>query len=413
MALIKAFAALRPQPADAGFTTAPPYDVISSDEAREMVNGNKYSFLRVEKPEVDFDRSVHADDERVYARAAANLRRLARVSMIQDRKPCLYIYRLTMNGAAQTGLVMCGSVDEYLSGAIKKHELTREDKERDRTRHIDAANANTEPIFLAYRDKDNPRIRVRLAELTQNGKPAYDFMPEDHIRHEVWLIDSDEEIGRLSGEFGILPAMYIADGHHRCAAAANVALERRKEDKNPNAEFNYTLSVVFPDTQLRIMDYNRVVKDLNDMSPDDLLSRISERFTVSSSDTPVKPRQPHEFGMYMDRKWRRLAWKGTGEAAKSLADALDVSILQNCLLSPILGIGDPRTDIRIDFIGGIRGLGELEKRVDSGGMAAAFSLFPTSMEQLMAIADAGEIMPPKSTWFEPKLRSGLFVHWLE
>jgi len=412
MAVIKAFTALRPKPELAGLIASPPFDVLSSDEAREMADGNIYSFLRVVKPEVDLDRSIDVYDDRVYAKAASNLNWLAGAAMVQDSAPCLYIYRLTMNGAAQTGLVMCCSVDEYLAGAIKKHELTREDKERDRTRHIEATDANTEPVFLAYRHSDNTDIQGRLETYALGNNPIYDFVAGDGIRHQVWLVSSAEYIKTLIEDFRVLPALYIADGHHRSASAANVAVKRREGGTNPNAEFNYMLAVVFPDTELRIMDYNRVVKDLNGLASDSLLTRISGRFAVSFSDAPVRPGGPHEFGMYTDRRWYRLRLRETGETLKTPADMLNTSILQNTLLSPILGIGDPRTDKRIDFIGGARGLNELEKLVNSGEMAVAFSLFPTSMEQLMAIADAGEIMPPKSTWFEPKLRSGLFVHRL-
>ena len=410
MAIIKPFAALRPKLGYAGLISAPPFDVLNSDEAREMAKGNPYSFLRVSKPEIDLDPSIDIYDERVYAKAAENLKWLADRVMLRDSKPCLYIYRLTMNGAGRTGLVMSAAVDEYLSGAIKKHELTREDKERDRTRHMDAVNANAEPVFLAYRHRDNPAIKDSIAAFASNNEPAYDFVSGDNIRHQLWVVDPDEYITRLTEEFKVLPAMYIADGHHRSASAANLALSRRQGGANPEAEFNFTLSVVFPDTELSIMDYNRVVKDLNGLTADELLARISAEFDVHPSETPVRPSKPNEFGMYLDKKWRRLELKETVKISGTRTDALDVSILQNTILAPILGIGDPRADKRIDFVGGIRGLSELEKRVDSGEMALAFSLFPTSMEQLMAISDAGEIMPPKSTWFEPKLRSGLFVH---
>ncbi|MDR2649608.1 MAG: DUF1015 family protein [Clostridiales bacterium] len=411
MAVIKAFAALRPKPEYAKLIAAPPYDVLSGDEARAAVKSNPYSFLRVDKPEADLD-SANIYDDRVYARAAQNLNWLARNVMIQDRTPYLYIYRLIMGNVRQTGLVLCSSVDEYLSGVVKKHEQTRDDKERDRTRHIEATNANTGPIFLAYRRKDSPMIGDIAAACTLNNEPVYNFGSGDGITHQVWVIDSADVIMTLTDAFKAVPALYIADGHHRNAAAVNVALKRRKNNADPSAEFNYTMSVIFPDTELRIMDYNRVVKDLNGLSFSELLERVSERFNVSLEETPQKSDKWHVFGMYLNKKWYRLELKETSRVPKKQSDTLDVSILQNELLSPILGIGDPRVDKRIDFVGGARGMDELEKQVDSGEMAAAFSMYPTSMSQLMDIADAGEIMPPKSTWFEPKLRSGLFVHWL-
>ena len=413
MAIIKPFAALRPKPEYAELIAAPPYDVLSSDEAREMVKDNPHSFLRVDKSEVDLDQSINIYDDRVYTKAASNLNWLAQNAMVQDGKPCLYIYKLIMNGIEQTGLVACTSVDGYLSGAIKKHELTREDKERDRTRHIDMTNANTGPIFLAYRHMDNPEIRAKIASLTSSNPAVYDFTAEDGIKHLVWVIDNEDDIKGLIECFAVLPVLYIADGHHRNASAVNIAKKRRESDLDPNAEFNYTLSVIFPDEELRILDYNRMVKDLNGLSSDEFLSKVTERFIVSSSEAPVKPGKLNEFGMYMAKKWYRLELRETDRIQKNKTDALDVAILQNTILSPLLGIGDPRTDKRIDFVGGMRGLSELEKRVDSGEMTVAFSMYPTSMSQLMAIADAGEIMPPKSTWFEPKLRSGLFVHWLK
>ncbi|MDR1558846.1 MAG: DUF1015 family protein [Clostridiales bacterium] len=413
MAVIKAFAALRPKPEYAKLIAAPPYDVLSSDEAREAVKGNPYSFLRVDKPEVDLDTSIDIYDERVYAKAAENLGWLVRNVMTRDDGPRLYIYRLIMDGAPQTGLVACCSVDEYLSGAIKKHELTREDKERDRTRHIEATNANTGPIFLAYRHSDNPAISGIIAEYARDNESAYDFVSDDGITHQVWVIDNADVMSLLTDGFAIVPSLYIADGHHRNASAANVALKRRKNNADPGAEFNYTLSVIFPDTELRILACNRLVKDLNGLSDPELLERIRERFAVTPSATPLKPNKPRVFGMYMNKKWYRLELRENWRIPERQADALDVSVLQNELLTPILGIGDPRADKRLDFVGGIRGLRELEERVELGEMAAAFSMYPTSMNQLTSIADAGEIMPPKSTWFEPKLRSGLFTHWLE
>jgi len=413
MSVIKAFAALRPKPEYAADIAAPPFDVLDGGEAREMAEGNPYSFLHVSKAEIDLDGPISAYDGRVYAKAASNLGWLAANAMLRDDRPCLYIYRLTMDGAAQTGLVMCGSTGEYLSGRIRRHELTREDKERDRTRHIEATNANAEPVFLAYRHADNPGIRARLGAFTSGCQPVYDFTADDGIRHQVWVIDGAEDIEGFISDFQILPMIYIADGHHRSAAAANVAQSRRETGADPNAEYNYMLSVVFPDTELRILACNRVVKDLNGLSPDGFLSALSGLFAVSRSDTQVWPDRLHVFGMYLDKCWYRLELIHTETISGGLTGVLDVSVLQDAVLAPILGIGDPRTDKRIDFIGGVRGLGELEKMVDSGEMAVAFSLFPTSMDQLLAVAGADEIMPPKSTWFEPKLRSGLFIHMLK
>jgi len=326
-----------------------------------------------------------------------------------------------MDNIQQTGIVACTTLDDYLSGVIKKHELTREDKERDRTRLIEATQANTSPVLMVYPDKDNPEIRNRIADYTSSHVPMYDFTSDDGITHQVWVVDSNEDIRQLTIDFSSLPVLYIADGHHRSASAAAVGLKHRKSTEAPEAhecsscsgckDDACLLSVIFPDIEMRILDYNRVVADLNSLSADELLERLEERFVVSPSETPVKPEKQREFGMYLSEKWYRLKFKGTLDTDNQ-KDALDVSILQNELLKPILGISDPRSDRRIDFVGGLRGLSELEKRVNSGEMAVAFSLYPTSMSQLMAIADAGEVMPPKSTWFEPKLRSGLFVNML-
>jgi len=421
MASIRPFSALRPRVEYASLIASPPYDVLNSDEARELVKDNPYSFLRVEKPEIDLDRSIDIYDDRVYAKAVENLDWLSG-AMIKDKRPNLYIYRLIMDNIQQTGLVTCSSLDDYLSGVIKKHELTREDKERDRTRLIEATQANTSPILMVYQDKDNPDIRIRIADYTSSHMPIYDFTSDDGITHQVWVVDSNEDIRQLTIDFRSLPSLYIADGHHRSASAAAVGLKLRKSAEAPEVhECNSCtgckddaclLSVIFPDIEMRILDYNRVVTDLNNLSTDELLKCLEEQFIITPSENPVKPEKQREFGMYLSNKWYRLEFKGTLNSDNQ-KDALDVSILQNELLKPILGIADPRLDRRIDFVGGLRGLGELEKRVNSGEMAVAFSLYPTSMSQLMAIADAGEVMPPKSTWFEPKLRSGLFVNMLK
>lgn len=416
MATVRAFKGFRPKNQElAEKIAALPYDVMNSDEAREAVKGNPYSFLHVDKAEIDLEKGIDLYDDRVYAKAAENLNKMiADKIYIQDTKGALYIYRLTMDGREQTGIVGCTSVDEYLSGKIKKHELTRADKEQDRIRHVDTCNANTGPIFLTYKAK--AEIDKIVSEKTKT-EPIYDFVADDGIRHTVWLIDEESTIKALEDSFKAVDSLYIADGHHRNASAVKVALKRREENPNydKNAEFNYYLSVIFPDNQLHIMDYNRVVKDLNGLSKEEFLAKVKEKFdiTVYEGNGCYRPENMHSFGLYLDKKWYKLTAKAEIIDEKDPVGSLDVSILQNELLHPILNINDPRTDKRIDFVGGIRGLEELEKRVDSGEMTLAFSMYPTSMKQLMDIADADKIMPPKSTWFEPKLRSGIFVHKLD
>ena len=410
MSVLRPFKGYRPTPELCPRVAALPYDVMSSAEAREMVKDDPYSFLHVDRAEIDLDPSVDIYSDRVYQKAADNLKKMISDGIyIHDETPCMYVYRLTMNGRSQTGLVACASIDEYIENKIKKHELTREDKEQDRIRHVDACNANTGPIFLTYRAKDN--INALIAAETAKT-PVYDFVSEDGVGHTVWVISDAAKIDELSKAFLEVPALYIADGHHRNASAVKVGLKRRGEgDYDKNAEFNFYLAVAFPDDQLHIMDYNRVVKDLNGLSKEAFLEAISKDFDVERADEG-KPAKALEFGMYLDGSWYKLTAKdGSFDAADPVL-SLDVSILQNNLLAPVLGIGDPRTDSRIAFVGGIRGLGELVKLVDSGKMAVAFAMFPTSITQLMEIADAGKIMPPKSTWFEPKLRSGIFIHEL-
>lgn len=412
MATIRPFMAIRPAAAYAKDVAALPYDVMNSEEAREMVIGKPYSFLHIDKAEIDLPPDTDPYSDAVYAKAKENLERMISDGIFQqDLLPNLYIYRLTMDGRSQTGLVACTSVDEYLNGAIKKHELTRADKEADRIRHVDTLNANTGPIFLAY--PQNANIKAILDGWTASVAPTYDFVSEDGIGHTVWVIDSDTEIGMLVQYFREVESLYIADGHHRNASAVKVALKRREENPaySGNEEFNYYLSVLFPAEELAIFDYNRVVKDLNGNTPEEFFDKISAAFDMEPFAGPgaYRPEAAHQFGLYLAGKWYKLTAK-----AHILSDdpvlGLDVSILQRELLEPVLGIGDPRTDKRIDFVGGIRGLGELERRVDSGEMALAFSMFPTSMAELMRVADDGKTMPPKSTWFEPKLRSGLFIH---
>ena len=411
MSVLRAFKGYRPTAELCSKVAALPYDVMSSAEAREMVKGDPYSFLHVDRAEIDLDPSVDIYSPEVYQKAADNLNKMITDGIyIHDEKPCMYIYRLTMDGRSQTGLVACASIDEYINNKIKKHELTREDKEQDRIRHVDTCNANTGPIFLTYRNRDD--INALIAEETAKT-PVYDFVSEDGVGHTVWVIDDENKISALQAAFAQVPALYIADGHHRNASAVKVGLKRRGEGEyDKEAEFNFYLAVAFPDNQLKILDYNRVVKDLNGMSESEYLEKISKDFDVKPENGTFKPDSALTFGMYLGGKWYRLTAKDGSFNAADPVESLDVSILQNNLLAPVLGIGDPRTDDRIAFVGGIRGLGELVSLVDSGRAAVAFAMYPTSVEQLMSIADAGKIMPPKSTWFEPKLRSGIFIHTL-
>lgn len=414
MAVFRPFKALRPTPEYASRVAALPYDVMNSEEARVMVEGNPYSFLHVDKAEVDLPNCTDIYNAEVYAKAKENLLKLESDGICRmDEVPCFYIYRQIMNGRAQTGLVGCAWVDDYINNRIKKHELTRADKEADRIRHVDTCDANTGPIFLCYKEQ---------AEITEiinsymNCAPEYDFTTEDGIQNTVWVVSDPEACSKLSALLGQVGDFYIADGHHRCASAVNVAKMRREQnpDFDGTEEFNFFLAVLFPAESLEIMDYNRVVKDLNGNTQSEFIDKISADFVVE--DAPCEgayhPEAKHSFGMYMDGKWYKLTAKeGTFDPSNPV-DRLDVSILQKNLLTPILNIGDPRTDKRIDFIGGIRGLGELERLVN-GGMAVAFSMYPTTLDDLMSIADANLIMPPKSTWFEPKLLSGLFIHKLK
>ena len=412
MAIIKPFMSIRPTPQYAQDVAALPYDVMNSQEAREMVVGKPYSFLHIDRAEIDLPENIGLYDDIVYETAKDNLTKMIQAGVLgQDLLPNLYIYRLTMDGKSQTGLVACTSIDEYLDGTIKKHELTRADKEADRIRHVDALNANTGPIFLAYKKNDDAVSIIN--GWVANHVPVYDFISEDGIGHSVWVIDQDTEIGMLVESFKRVENLYIADGHHRNASAVKVGLKRREEcpDYTGEEEFNYYLSVLFCADELTIYDYNRVVRDLNGHTEERFIEEIGKRFHVSPCHTaePYRPEKRHEFGLYLAGKWYALTAKDETSSDDPVLD-LDVSILQNEILAPILAIGDPRTDKRIDFVGGIRGLEELERRVDSGEMKLAFSMFPTSMGELMGVADANQTMPPKSTWFEPKLRSGLFVH---
>lgn len=417
MAIVKAFKGFRPATDElAKKVAALPYDVMNSSEAREMVKDNPYSFLHVDKAEIDLQEGIDLYDPAVYKKAAENLNKMIEDKIyIQDTDSALYIYRLTMNGKSQTGIVGCTSIDDYINNKIKKHELTREDKEQDRIRHVDACNANTGPIFLTYRSKTE--IDNVIDSWVNNNSPVYNFIAEDNISHTIWVIDNKDVIKSIETAFKAVDSLYIADGHHRNASAVKVGLKRRAENPNysESDEFNFYLSVVFPDNQLYIMDYNRVVKDLNGLSKDEFFDKIAEKFEVEqyTGADCYQPNDIHKFGLYIEKNWYILTAKADIIDNNDPVGSLDVSILQNELLHPILGINDPRTDKRIDFVGGIRGLDELVKRVDSGEMKLAFSMYPTTMEQLMNIADADKIMPPKSTWFEPKLRSGLFIHKLD
>jgi uncharacterized protein (DUF1015 family) len=414
MANFRPFKALRPAKEYASKVAALPYDVMNSEEAKEMVKGNPYSFLHIDKAEIDLPAGTDLYSNEVYLKAADNLKKSEENGvMINDEKPCFYVYRQIMNGREQTGLVGCASVDDYINNRIKKHELTRADKEADRIRHVDTCDANTGPIFLCY--KENSDITA-LIDQHKSNEPVYDFVTEDGIANTVWVIDDEDACNKLSLLLSQVGDYYIADGHHRCASAVNVAKMRR--DANPDfdgtEEFNFFLAVLFPAESLEIMDYNRVVKDLNGNTEEEFIEKISEKFTVENApcEGAYHPEEKHTFGMYMAGKWYRLTAKSGTFDEENPVEQLDVSILQKNLLTPVLAIGDPRTDKRIDFIGGIRGLGELERLVN-GGMAVAFSMYPTTLEDLMAIADADMIMPPKSTWFEPKLLSGLFIHKLK
>ena len=414
MAVFRPFKALRPTPEYASIVAALPYDVMNSEEAKVMVEGNPYSFLHVDKAEVDLPDCTDIYCDKVYAKANENLLTLESDGICQmDETPCFYIYQQIMNGRAQTGLVGCAWVDDYINNRIKKHELTRADKEADRIRHVDTCDANTGPIFLCY--KGQAEI-TDIIDAYKQGTPEYNFTTDDGISNTVWVINDAEACKKLADLLGNVGDFYIADGHHRCASAVNVAKMRREQnpDYNGTEEFNFFLAVLFPAESLEIMDYNRVVKDLNNNTESEFIDKIKADFVVEDApcDGAYHPEAKHTFGMYMSGKWYKLTAKDGTFDPQNPVDQLDVSILQKNLLTPILNIGDPRTDKRIDFIGGIRGLGELERLVD-GGMAVAFSMYPTTLDDLMAIADANLIMPPKSTWFEPKLLSGLFIHKLK
>jgi uncharacterized protein (DUF1015 family) len=410
MAKVKPFKAYRPTKELISKVAALPYDVYSSAEAREIVKDNPLSFLNIDRAETQFPEGYDMYSKEVYEKARDLLwNEIDDGVFVQDTDEYYYIYEQTMNGRTQTGIVGLSSIDDYLSGVIKKHENTREDKEIDRINHVDTCNAQTGPIFLCYRNDD--RI-TQILNKTKESVPVYDFVSEGNVLSRVWIINQKDDIDAVSKAFSEMEHTYIADGHHRCASAVKVGLKRRESSasQDHDQEYDFFLSVLFPDKELQIMDYNRVVKDLNGLRPDLFLARLKEKFVVTESDVPVRPDKKGNFGMYLDEKWYIL------EATSDIIDidvveGLDVSILQNEVLYPILGIKDPRTDKRIDFIGGIRGLDELEKRCHED-MRVAFSMHPTSIDELFAVADQGRLMPPKSTWFEPKLLSGMFIHAL-
>lgn len=412
MAIVKPFKCVRPDDRYARLVAALPYDVYNRKEACKVTAANPRSFLNIDRPETQFSEDVDIYDDRVYEKAGEMLKTWIEDGILkEDRLDAYYIYELIMNGRSQTGIVACSSIDDYRNGVIKKHENTREEKEVDRIRHVDTTDAQTGPIFLAYRSNE---VIDRIVDLKTGTKPLYDFIADDGVSHKVWRIDDGGMIHRIEEAFYKIPATYIADGHHRAASAVKVGQKRRQENPGYTGEepFNYFLSVLFPDDQLMIMPYNRVVKDLNGLSEGEYLDKIQEGFEVSCVGSPAfAPKEKGTFGMYVNRKWYCLKAKDMLKSSDPVK-GLDAAILQDNLLSPVLGIKDPRTDKRIDFIGGIRGLKELEKRCTED-MTVAFSMYPTSIQELFDVADAGLLMPPKSTWFEPKLRSGLFIHMLK
>lgn len=415
MAIVKPFRGIRPPQEWVEQVVSRPYDVLNSEEARQEADGNEKSLYHIIKPEIDFPEGTDEHDPRVYAKAAENFQAFQDKGwLVQDKKDCYYIYAQTMNGKTQYGLVVGAYVPDYMNGVIKKHELTRRDKEEDRMKHVRVNNANIEPVFFAY--PENAELDALVARYTAKP-PVYDFIaPGDGFGHQFWVIDGDADIAAVTAAFASMPALYIADGHHRSAAAALVGAEKAKQNPNHKGdeEYNYFMAVCFPADQLTIIDYNRVVKDLNGLTPEAFLKALEKHFIVEEKGTEIyKPAALHNFSLYLDGKWYSLTAKEGTYDDQDPIGVLDVTISSNLILDEILGIKDLRSDKRIDFVGGIRGLGELKKRVDSGEMAMALALYPVSMKQLMDIADTGNIMPPKTTWFEPKLRSGLVIHKLD
>jgi uncharacterized protein (DUF1015 family) len=411
--IVKPFKGIRPPKALVEQVASRPYDVLNSEEARAEAEGNEKSLYHIIKPEIDFPVGTDEHDERVYAKAAENFQKFQDNGwLVQDAEDKYYVYAQTMNGRTQYGLVVCAAVEDYMTGKIKKHELTRRDKEEDRMKHVRVNNANIEPVFFAFPHQDE--LDAIVSKVVA-GEPEYDFVAPDGFGHHFWAIDDAATIARITEIFAEFPAMYIADGHHRSAAAALVGDEKRKENPNHvgDEEYNYFLAVCFPDNQLNIIDYNRVVKDLNGLSDEEFLKALEANFDVKEMGEEIyKPNALHNFSLYLSGKWYSLTAKEGTYNDNDPIGVLDVTISSNLILDEILGIKDLRSDKRIDFVGGIRGLGELKKRVDSGEMKVALALYPVSMKQLIDIADTGNIMPPKTTWFEPKLRSGLVIHKL-
>ena len=411
MAVVKPFCAIRPRQDIASRVAALPYDVYNRAEAKRETQREPLSFLCIDRAETQLPDDVDTYDERVYAKARSLMKkRIDDNTFVMDSTPCYYIYELVMDGRSQTGIVGCASIDDYISGVIKKHENTRADKEIDRINHVDALSAQTGPIFLAYRGRDDIKAVIAAVKKTT---PIYDFTSPDGITHRVWVIREDKDIRTIGDAFADTDSIYIADGHHRCASAVKVGLKRREEhpDHDGSEQFNFFLSVLFADEELMIMDYNRVIKDLNGNSPEEILEKLSKLGELKEEKKAYGPKKKGVVGIYTDGKWYSLKFDKT-LIPKDPVAGLDVSVLQDNVLSPIFGIDDPKTDKRIDFVGGIRGLSELERRV-SEDCSIAFSMHPTSIKELFAVADAGLLMPPKSTWFEPKLRSGLFIHEIE
>ena len=407
MTLVKPFRALRPAPGRAAEVLSPPYDVLSSAEARDRAKGKPWSFLHISKPEIDLDPATDPYDRAVYAKAAENLKRMtASGILMRDSKPCYYVYRLTWGERTQTGLAAVASLADYASNRIRKHELTTPVKEDDRVRQIEAVNAQTGPVMIGY--PNAPEIDALLAKAAA-GAPDVDVTADDGVRHQLWVIADDATIDKLTRAFDALSAIYIADGHHRSAAAARVAAAHGSNE----GSHSYFLSVIFPEREMTILDYNRVVKDLNGRSAEQFLAELRNNFTVTASDQPVRPASSQDYGMYLAGHWHRLTIRADLVPNNDPIGRLPITMLTRNVIEPLLGIKDPRTDKRIDFIGGARGLAGLEKRVSSGEMAVAFALYPTQMRDLMAVADAGGIMPPKSTWFEPKLADGMVNHVLD
>lgn len=415
MAILKAFKGIRPQNSLAHLIASRPYDVLNREEAIIETGDNKVHFLHITKPEIDIPANVDEHHDSVYLKGKENFFKLMEDKVLfQDEKEYLYIYAQTMNGKTQYGIVGCAGVEDYLNNVIKKHELTRPDKEEDRMKHIRLSGMNYEPVFFSY--PGNDEIDKIVQEVVKNNKAEYDFTTDDGFGHHFWVIKNQNQINRIIELFKAMPATYVADGHHRTAAAALVGVERKNNNPNHkgNEEYNYFLAVHFPDNQLTIIDYNRVVKDLNGLTSTQFIEKLQHGFDIEKKDSEIyKPTKLHEFSMYLEGNWYKLTSKPGTYNDNDPIGVLDVTILSNQVLAPILDIKDLRTSKRIDFIGGIRGLGELSRRVDTGEMKAAFALFPVSMKQLIDIADTGNIMPPKTTWFEPKLRSGLIIHSLD